>query len=86
MLKQVAFGNRSDDTLTSLASRLSRLDRAITMPHHVELAKLAGGKTLAEIFSALLRAMVPGASPDEVDPAVFEKTRAKLALEACKTV
>jgi type I restriction enzyme R subunit len=95
MLKQVAFGDRSEDTLTSLASRLARLDRAITAPRRAELTQLAGGKTLADLSAALLRAFdpdliaekatgIPGASPDEVDPALFEKTRAQLALEACR--
>lgn len=95
MLQQVAFGDYSEDTLTSLASRLARLDRAITEPRRKELAKLAGGQTLAELSAALLRAVdpdviaekatgVPGASPDEVEPALFEKTRAQLALEAAK--
>ncbi|HEX8311713.1 MAG TPA: DEAD/DEAH box helicase family protein [Chthoniobacteraceae bacterium] len=95
MLKQVAFGDHSEDTLTSLASRLARLDRAITAPRRAELTQLASGKTLAELSAALLRAFdpdviaekatgIPGASPDEVDPALFEKTRAQLALEACR--
>ncbi|HLM73425.1 MAG TPA: DEAD/DEAH box helicase family protein, partial [Polyangiaceae bacterium] len=59
MLKQVAFGDRSEDTLTSLASRLARLDRAITAPRRAELTELAGGKTLAELSAALLRAFDP---------------------------
>ena len=94
MLKQVAFGDRSEDTLTSLASRLARLDRAITAPRRAELTQLAGGKTLAELSAALLRAFdpdviaekatgIPGASPDEVDPASSRKpapsSRSKLA-------
>src|SRR5690606_18954700 len=59
MLHQVAFGDRSEDTLTSLASRLARLDRAITEPRRKELAQLAGGQTLAELSAALLRAVDP---------------------------
>ena len=93
MLKQVAFGDRSEDTLTSLASRLARLDRAVTPQRRAELAHLAGGQTLAALSAALLRAFdpdhiaeqatgIPGASPDEVAPAEFEKARAQLALAA----
>jgi len=52
MLQQVAFGDRSEDTLTSLA----RPDHAITAPRRGELTQLAGGKTLAEPSTALLRA------------------------------
>ena len=95
MLLQVAQGKRDEDTLTSLASRLARLDRAVTPQRRAELAKLAGGRTLAELSATLLRAFdpdviaeratgTPGASPDEVAPALFEKARVQLALEACK--
>jgi type I restriction enzyme R subunit len=95
MLKQVAFGDRSEDTLTSLASRLARLDRAITAPRRAELTQLAGGKTLAELSAALparLRSRChrgkghrhsrrqPGRSRSRP----LRETRAQLALEACK--
>ena len=93
LLKQVAFGDHSEDTLTSLASRLARLDRAVTPQRRAELAQLAGGQTLADLSAALLRAFDPDliaehatgkprASPDEVDSAEFEKARAQLALAA----
>lgn len=93
VLDQVAFNDHSEDTLTTLANRLARLDRAITPTRRSELAQLAGGKTLAELSAGLLRAFdpdavaeqatgVPGASPDEADPAAMQAAQAQLALAA----
>jgi type I restriction enzyme R subunit len=93
LLTQVAMGDRAEDTLTSLASRLARLDRAILPERRAELATLAGGKTLAELTASLLRAFdpdqiaeaatgKPGASPAEVAPEEFEAARLQLLAVA----
>src|SRR5437660_268988 len=79
LLLGVALGKRDEDTLTSLAGRLARLDREISSEDAKSLSNLAGGKSLAEMSAALLRAVNPdaiaeqaagkaGASPDEVVP------------------
>ena len=93
LLTQVAMNDRSEATLTSLASRLARLDRAVLPERRAELAALAGGKTLAELSAALLRAFdpdavaeaatgKPGAEPAEVDPAQFTASQQTLLAAA----
>ncbi len=94
LLTQVALNDRTEATLTSLASRLARLDRAILPERRGELAALAGGKTLGELAATLLRAFdpdavaeaatgKPDASPAEVAPAEFEAAQQTLLAAAC---
>jgi len=94
LLLGVALGKRDEDTLTTLAGRLARLDREISREEAKKLASLAGGKQLPELSGTLLRAVdpdaiaeratgKPGASPAEVAPDAFEAARQKLVAEAC---
>lgn len=94
LLLGVARGKRDEDTLTTLAGRLARLDREIGRDEAQKLAALAGGKTLSELSGTLLRAIdpdaiaekatgKPGASPAEVAPAKFEVAKKELADSAC---
>jgi type I restriction enzyme R subunit len=95
MLKQVAFGDRSEDTLTSLAGRLARLDRTLDEPAKQEIRRLSGGKSLAELSSSLLRAFdpdavaqvatgTPGSSADEISGEQFQQTQTTLIENACR--
>ena len=59
LLLGVALGKRDEDTLTTLAGRLARLDREISRDEAKTLSTIAGGKSLAEMSSALLRAVNP---------------------------
>jgi type I restriction enzyme R subunit len=94
LLLGVAMGKRDEDTLTTLAGRLARLDREITGGQRKRIEEM-GGKPLAQLSSSLLRAIdpdviaekatgKPGASPDEVAPALMDKARQDLITEACK--
>ncbi len=94
LLLGVALGKRDEDTLTTLAGRLARLDRQVSRDEARKLAALAGGKSLSELSGTLLRAVdpdaiaeraagKPGASPDEVVPAAFEAAKKVLSNEAC---
>jgi type I restriction enzyme R subunit len=94
LLLGVALGKRDEDTLTTLAGRLARLDREISRDEANQLAELAGGKSLAELSGTLLRAIdpdtiaeratgKPGASPAEVAPDAMQAARKGLADEAC---
>ncbi|MBI2927887.1 MAG: DEAD/DEAH box helicase family protein [Verrucomicrobia bacterium] len=94
LLLGVALGKRDEDTLTSLAGRLARLDRELNNEATKELRQLAGGKTLGELSRALLNACnpdviaetaanKPGASPDEVAPEKFAAAQKKLIDTAC---
>jgi len=94
LLLGVALGKRDEDTLTTLAGRIARLDREVTAPQRKELAALASGKTLAELSATLLRAIdpdaiaeqatsTPGVSPADVAPDAFEAARQQLIASAC---
>jgi type I restriction enzyme R subunit len=80
LLLGVALGKRDEDTLTTLAGRLARLDREISRKDAKALSEMAGGKTLSELSANLLKSVdpdtiaahatgKPGASPSEVAPA-----------------
>jgi type I restriction enzyme R subunit len=90
----VALGKRDDDTLTTLAGRLARLDRTLDIAQRQQITEITGGKTVAHMSSTLLRAIdpnaiaeratgIPGASPAEVVPEKFEAAKKQLILEAC---
>jgi len=89
LLLRVALGRRDEDTLTTLAGRLARLEREISREDAKSLSNIAGGKSLAEMSAALLRAVnpdviaerasgKPGASPDEISPERMEAVRKDL--------
>jgi len=93
LLLGVALGKRDEDTITTLAGRLARLDREFTISQKREVKELSG-KTLAEMSATLLRSIdpdviaekatgKPGASPAEVAPEKFEAAKQQLVLEAC---
>ncbi|MDA1274468.1 MAG: DEAD/DEAH box helicase family protein [Verrucomicrobia bacterium] len=94
LLLGVALGKRDEDSLTTLAGRLARLDREIGEPSRQEIRKLAGDLSLSQMSAALLRAVdpdaiaekatgKPGASPAEVLPEKFEAAKKELADAAC---
>jgi len=59
LLNMVAVGNVDEDVLSSLAGRLSRLDRQLGAPERQKLVVLAGGLTLQDIAQGLLEAVDP---------------------------
>jgi type I restriction enzyme R subunit len=59
LLDAVAFGNREKDVLSSLAARLVRLDRQLTMDDRRQLEAVAGGRPLAAIAGAIIQALDP---------------------------
>jgi len=94
LLLGVALGKRDEDTLTTLAGRLARLDREISRDEAKRLAALAGGKSLSELSGTLLRAIDPdaiaeratgksGALPAEVAPDAMASASKQLTDEAC---
>ncbi len=58
LLEAVAFGNREPDVLSSLASRLARLDRQLTEDDRKQIAE-AAGQPLAQITSRIVEALDP---------------------------
>jgi type I restriction enzyme, R subunit len=61
LLDAVAFGNREKDVLSSLASRLARLDRQLKKEDQKVIADLAGGQSLSAITRSLVDALDPDA-------------------------
>jgi type I restriction enzyme R subunit len=59
LLSQVSFGSRNPDTVSAIASRLSRLDRRLGKEEREELETLAGGTTLKEIAGGIVAALDP---------------------------
>ena len=62
LLDLVAMGDREPDTLSSLASRLARLDRRLSPQDRTAVEEVAGGATLKELVSGLLNATDPDAA------------------------
>ena len=94
LLLGVALGKRDEDTLTTLAGRLARLDRGLSSADRKKIEEVSGGSNLTALSGTLLRAIDPdaaaetatgkfGASPDEVDAALFQEARQKLIAQAC---
>ncbi|MGH2810735.1 MAG: type I restriction-modification enzyme R subunit C-terminal domain-containing protein, partial [Actinomycetota bacterium] len=59
LLEQVSFGNRDPDLLSSLASRLARLDRNLTSADRQIVEEAAGGAGMNEITGAIVKALDP---------------------------
>jgi type I restriction enzyme R subunit len=61
LLQSVAMGAANPDLASTLASRLSRLDKRISPEQREELAALAGGKDLKTLSGALVESTDPDA-------------------------
>lgn len=59
LLLDVALGKRDEDTLSSLAGRLARLDRASTPEQRDEIESAADGRSIKTIINNLLDALDP---------------------------
>jgi type I restriction enzyme R subunit len=96
LLEAVAFGNREKDVLSSLASRLARLDRQLSKEDQKTLAEAAGGRTLSALAGEIVRALdpdhqieaasstaTPGCAPTQAE---IDQAAAKLLMEAAKPI
>ena len=59
ILNLVAAGAASDDVVSTLASRLSRLDQEVDPIQQAAINKASGGKSLAELSAGLLKSIDP---------------------------
>jgi len=59
LLGMIAFGSRDADTLTTLASRLARLDRQLDERDRQSIRDVAGGRDPSALANALLDAVDP---------------------------
>ena len=62
ILNLVAAGAATDDVVSTLASRLSRLDKEVDPIQQAAIQKVSGGKTLAELSAGLLKSIDPDAN------------------------
>jgi type I restriction enzyme R subunit len=59
LMELVAFGNREADVLSSIASRLARLDRQLTQEDKEEIERISGDETISAIANKLVSALDP---------------------------
>ena len=93
LLLSVAMGNRDEDTLTSLAGRLARLNQETDEADDEEITKASGGTKISEIINGLLDAVDPDKqqeqakeifSTDAPTDEQIQETAKNLADKACK--
>jgi REP element-mobilizing transposase RayT len=63
LLLGIAMGARDEATLTTVASRLARLDRMLSQADREEIAKVSGGHSVKQLAAALIKAT----DPDEIN-------------------
>lgn len=95
LLEAVAFGNREKDVLSSLASRLARLDRQLSKEERKMIEDVASGKPLAAIAHGLVDALDPDSQleaakkatgMEEPPPEAIEKAAATLLAQAANSI
>lgn len=59
LLQAVSFGAREEELFTSLANRLTRLDKQITDKEKQQFEKISGGKSVSQVVKDLLNAYNP---------------------------
>ena len=64
ILNLVAAGAANDDIVSTLASRLSRLDQEVDPLQQAAIQQASGGKTLAELSAGLLKSIDPDANTE----------------------
>ena len=97
LLDSIAVGKLDEDTFTSVAGRLARLNALLTKPQRAEFAKIAGQR-LEELAAGLLGAHDPDVIedaardehnvPESADPAPeqLEATQKRLAREVARSL
>lgn len=98
LLQAIAVGAREEELFTSLANRLTRLDKQITEKEKKQFAEKANGKSVSQVVKELLNAFNPdvleeieskvrtemaGAPPVEIEAEIKTQTE-KLQNEAAK--
>jgi len=101
LIEAVGFGNREPDVLSSLASRLARLEHRLTNEDHQTLQELNAGQPLSSITAAIVNALDPDvqleaarqlavgaglAPPSEPTPELIAKAGEKLLDAAAKSL
>jgi len=94
-MELVAFGNRETDVMSSIASRLARLDRQLTHEDKEEIRKISGDQTIASIAKRLVSALDPdeqlkaaqkATGKDEPPPEEIAKAAQALLTQAAQPI
>jgi type I restriction enzyme R subunit len=56
LMMNVVLGDTSEDTLTTLAGRLTRLDKQLTEPEKSKFSQISGGLSITDVAKSLLNA------------------------------
>lgn len=92
LVQSIAFGMRDEDSLTSLASRLSRLDRELVDTDRKTIQSAAGGKSLRQMINKLFDSCDPDRQAEKAKtlfgtdtptPEQVKKAGEDLVKEAC---
>jgi type I restriction enzyme R subunit len=92
LIQSIAMGVRDEDTLTTLAGRLARLNQEIAPTEREELEDLANGRDLSAIVNTILDAIDPDKQSeaarqrfetDDPTPEQVTEAAAEIALAAC---
>ena len=97
LLNRVGLGSTADDVISSLASRLARLDKRITAPDRAEVEAVAGvglGELARRLVDSLdpdrhraaARAAAGVEDPDDLDPDQVAAARQKMVAEAVRPI
>ena len=81
LLDLVSMGDRDPDTLSSLASRLARLDRQLTPRDRQTIEAAAGGAALHDLVSDLVAATDPDAAVEAARQATGEQEPSSEAVD-----
>ena len=81
LLDRVSMGDRDPDTLSSLASRLARLDRRLTSRDRQTIENAAGGASLHDLVSDLVAATDPDAAVEAARQSTGEQEPPEEAVE-----
>ena len=82
LMMNVVMGTADEDTLTSLANRLTRLDKQISPAEREQLATAAGGVKVSEVVTGLLQAHDPDVIEERTDRTLSESKGALSPQEA----
>ena len=91
LMNAVAFGSTDPDVLSSLVSRLSRLEHRLSEAEQASLTEIADGQSLKDINSQIVLALDPdrqveAARNNEGLPADVEPTQAQISQAAAKLI
>lgn len=80
VLEQVGFGDRSPDLMSTLASRLARLNQQLTDSERAAVMQAAGGRRVEDMTAAIVRALDPDEQIAETQRVTGEDEPAEKAI------